>query len=267
MNQPDKSLKSTVQSLNFANQQLAIWHVHLKGDWTRHESYRILNIFQRLREQSGDIAIPSLFNHQGTILHHSGRSGRVGFTRGGDIFLDEDWTDWTFAHELGHRWNNAWARQPELNLRKAVGAGKLEWLKKGIRQLTKWAEKFLHRLSAKSQLDWPALWYHPGDAPPPCGVDRNFNASEDLAECFAAMIFQEEARKRAEKAAERFRKIGERWNWPAHFTSFSATPRGQVLIRLLKRLSSKEIDPKETGKPASQDQQGGIGIKQYNEHE
>lgn len=248
-----KNSESSGQSPHITNTRFSFWHVHLQGDWSRHERYRILNIFQRLREQSGGIPIPQLFNHQGTVLHHSGRPGRVGRTRGADIFLDEDWTDWTLAHELGHRWNNAWGRQPEMHLQKMMRAGKLEWLKKGMRQLAKWFEKFLRRLGVKARLDWRTLWYHPGNAPPPCGVDRNFNASEDLAECFAATIFQEDAKKRAMRASERLKEINKSWNWPTQYPNFSVTPRGQTFRTLITILYSKEKSPQQTNDTATKD--------------
>ncbi len=222
------------------------WKAQLVGEWTEQEMARIMGIFQSLAEQTGGKPVSEHFNGQPTILHHSGRPGRAGRTRGADIFLDEDWTDWTLAHELGHRWNNAWDRQPEAHLQKMVGAGKLEWLKKGNRQFAKWFEKFLRRLGVKARLDWRALWYHPGNAPPPCGVDRNFNASEDLAECFAATILQEEVKARAQRAAQRLGGFAENWNWTSKFPNFSATPRGQTVMMLLKELSSQQENSQQT---------------------
>ena len=225
---------------HYANGLLALWKIHLAGDWSRHEKYRILNIFQRLSHHAGGRSIPALFNGQSTTLHHSGRPGRVGRTRGSDIFLDDNWTDWTFAHELGHRWNNAWHRQPEKQLQRMVGAGRLEWLKKTLRRFTKSLEKMLIGIGLKIHMDWHAFWYHPGEAPPPCGVDRNFNASEDLAESFAAIIFQEDAQKRARRAVERIGKFGKRWDWPSHFQNYHATPRGQAMGALLRRLPAEK---------------------------
>ena len=223
-----------------------MWHVHLDGHWTPQERDRILNILRRLSEGSGGISIPRLFNHQAILLHHSGQPGRAGRTRGADIYLDEAWTDWTLAHELGHRWNNAWKRQPERQLRKTMLAGKLEWLKLVLRRFEKWLESALRRLSCKRQLNWQALWYHPGNAPPPCGVDRNFNASEDLAESFAATILPEKAEQRARRISEHLEDLGEKWNWPLHFQNFSATPRGQFMVHFLAQLSSQNENLQKT---------------------
>ena len=225
---------------------LSLWHVHLEGDWTQEERERILNIFRRLSEGSGGISIPKLFNHQAILLHQSGQPGRVGRTRGADIYLDEEWTDWTLAHELGHRWNNAWKRQPERQLRETMFAGKLDWLKRALRQLEKWLENLLRSLGCKSQLNWHVLWYHPGNAPPPCGVDRNFNASEDLAETFAAIILPEKAEQRARRISERLEGLGEKWNWPLQFPHFSATPRGRFMVHSLKTLSTPKNDLQKT---------------------
>ncbi len=249
-----KKSKLPDPSPNPAERHLSAWNVKLEGDWSQQEIDRIVMILLRLSERAGGRSIPELFNGQPTILHHSGRPGRVGRTRGCDIYLDDDWTDWTLAHELGHRWNNAWRRLPERGLRKTIRAGKLEWVKKGLRRIEKWLENLLQRLGYKARLDWHTLWYHAGDAPPPCGVDRNFNASEDLAECFAATLLQEDAQRRARKAAERTRGIGEKWNWPSQFSYFSATPRGQLLMRLLKDLSTKQENPQQTNCPPAKDQ-------------
>ena len=238
--------KSEPADFHPADAIFQLWQVRFEGNWSRHEKYRILNILQRLVDRSGKKSIPKIFNSQAITLHRSSRPGRVGRTRGGDIFLDNDWTDWTFAHELGHRWNNAWNRRPEKRLRKSIGAGKLEWLKRGLRQVEKVLEKALRRLGINRHLDWRALWYHPGKAPPPCGVDRNFNPSEDLAESFAATIFQQDARIRARRAAERIGRLGKKWDWPAQFHQFSLTPRGQSMLELLSSLSAKEEHAQET---------------------
>ena len=218
-----------------ARARLHAWGVVLEGDWTPEEETRILAVFRRLKDLAEDRDVLEIFNHQMTVFHHSGRPGRVGRTRGSDIFLDNDWTDWTLAHELGHRWNNAWGRQPEQRLRQAVQAGKLEWLKRTLRLVSKWLERRLRDLGIKSRLDWQALWYKPGKSPPPCGVDRNFNASEDLAESFAGVIFPEEIKQRANKAAARFKKTKPGWDWGQQVASFTETERGETVLKTLRK--------------------------------
>lgn len=235
LDNPDKENRNAE-----ARERLRAWGVYLEGEWTPDEITRILSVFQRLSELAEDREVCGLFNHQPTIFHRSGRPGRVGRTRGSDIFLDNDWTDWTLAHELGHRWNNAWGRQPEKNLRRAMQAGNLEWLKRTLRLFEKWLERRLRDLGIKSRLDWQALWYKPGKSPPPCGLDRNFNASEDLAESFAGIIFPERIKERAKKAAGRFKKSRAVWDWGQQFVSFTATARGETVLQTLRKSHDRE---------------------------
>ena len=214
------------------------WKIQLEGEWSLEELQRVLKVFETLAQQADAKTIPQLFNHQTTILRHSGRPGRVGRTKANEIMLDNDWTDWTFAHELGHRWNNAWDRLPEQRLRQALGAGKLEWLMRSLRRFQKWLERVLKKFNIKKNFDWPILWYKPGDAPPPCGVDRNFNASEDLAESFAATIFPAEAKTRTSNVATRTIKLAKSWDWSTTFSDYLQTPRGQITLQTIKELGS-----------------------------
>lgn len=213
----------------------------LEGEWTAAESQRILSVLQRIEALSGrDFA--SVFNNQETTFRHSTRTGRAGRTIGGTVELDAEWTDWTLAHELGHRWNNAWQRRPERDLRTSLQAGRLEWLKLPLRRFEKWLERAMKKLGAKTKLDWQALWYHTGNAAPPCGSDRNFNASEDLAECFASSVFPEVAKERAAKAAARVAKSRHDWDWGKAHPEFGATPRGQFLRGELRAMAMIDTD-------------------------
>lgn len=214
--------------------------INIEGDWSMNEIKRIDHIFEALSRLTGSDSIADLFNQQTTTLHHSGRSGRVGRTRRSHIFLDDQWTDWTLAHELGHRWNNAWERQPEHFLQKVIGAGRLEWIKYYLRRFEKWLEKHLKRLGVKKRIDWRHLWYSAGNAPPPCGVDRNFNASEDLAESFASILFPAQAKKRAREAAARTRDRFDHWDWGKIYENYEQTPRGKLIIQRLKEHVSSE---------------------------
>ncbi len=107
--------------------------VALEGEWAEAEAQRILAVMRRIETLAGR-NVASVFNGQETIFRHSTRSGRVGRTIGGTVELDAEWTDWTLAHELGHRWNNAWQRSPERDLRTRLQAGRLEWLKRPLRR-------------------------------------------------------------------------------------------------------------------------------------
>jgi hypothetical protein len=163
-NPPQAQSKQTQQ----ARQRLSEWQIDLLGEWSSDEVRRILTIFEALADEARISHLPDLFNGQSTTFHHSGRKGPVGRTKGSEIYLDADWTDWTLAHELGHRWNNAWQRLPEKRLKQSVQAGRLEWLKSRLRQFEKWLTHRLRKLGIQRQVDWHALWYHPGNAPPPC---------------------------------------------------------------------------------------------------
>lgn len=261
MKKPTDLKKSKPQEYQ---RKLAEWNIHLAGCWTEGEVKRVFQIFQSLSTLVGGSNLPMLFNYQTTTIHHSQRSGRVGRTSNDDIFLDEDWTYWTFAHELGHRWNNAWSRQPEEILRDAFGAGKWEWLKLSLRRLEKLFRKILERLGFKCRLDWQALWYHPGQAPPPCGVDRNFNASEDLAETFAAAIFPKDAIQRARNASNRNKKLKRSsisWDWGETYHEFHSSPRGKLILSLLRELTSEENALQQANHSPSEDQPGSANPK------
>jgi hypothetical protein len=215
--------------------QLSRWGATCIGDWTAEENRRIRDVFLRLAVLTGgEENLNAVFNEQTTSIHHSGRPGTAGFTRGDAVYLNNAWSDWTLAHELGHRWNNAWGRKPQQALQRVLRAGHGEWLKAPLRRFQKRLEGFLKkRLRFEGRLDWRALWYDPGNAPPPCGVDRNFNASEDLAECFAAALFPEDARSRAHRAAKKPVKHAKDWDWGRESPEFGQTERGKQTLHLL----------------------------------
>ena len=208
--------------------------IAFEGDWTEGEQERILTVFERI-EALAQQGTRGIFNGQTTTFRKSGRPGRAGRTLGGTVELDGDWTDWTLAHELGHRWNNAWQRTPERDLRASLGAGGWEWLKRPLRRFEKSLERFLKKLGVTKRLDWRALWYHAGQAAPPCGADRNFNASEDLAESFAASIFPQDAKERAAKASKRLAKAD--WDWGEQKGEFNRTQRGEFVQRRMRSIS------------------------------
>jgi hypothetical protein len=235
-------------------QKLEEWHIHLDGDWHADEVKRVWSIFENLSKRINLEFIHKIFNDQITTLHHSGRPGKAGRTRAGDIFLDEQWTDWTLAHELGHRWNNAWNRLPEQILRLTTSAGRWEWLKRILRRFEKWLERLLKRFNFKGHIDWKSLWYAPGNAPPPCGIDRNFNASEDLAESFASLLLPGEAKERASKAAHQNKKFKNKWDWGSKFNHFVETPRGRTTLQTIKDLVTQDQHFNQPYSPTSEDQ-------------
>ena len=232
------------QQKNDLIQKLKHWNVQCEGDWTYAELERISKVFHILSEQADVEFTQGLFKNQPTTLIHSGLPGKAGRTQGGKIYLDDDWTNWTFAHELGHRWNNAWDRLPENILRLTTNAGRWEWLKRALRRFEKWLERMLKHFKFQGRLDWQSLWYAPGDAPPPCGIDRNFNASEDLAESFASIIYPSEAKARANAAAARMLKFSGKWDWGNNFDHFLETPRGKTTLQTIRTLlpDDKRLD-------------------------
>lgn len=224
---PDNLMHSSKEQLESSNFTLV-------GDWSPEETVRVLAVLDRLQTIS-EHPLSELFHSQPTTLHKSNRPGRVGRTQGADVFLDQDWTDWTLAHELGHRWNNAWDRRPQREIQKTLRAGSWEWIKHPLRLFERSLERLLFRLGFRKRLDWRALWYHPGEAAPPCGLDRNFNASEDLAECFAAIVLPAQGRARAKKVAQKPVKYAKPWDWGKTHASFENTPRGKIIHQLLDR--------------------------------
>lgn len=232
------------------------WQIELADEWSPDEIDRVYSIVNRLNQKTQSNSPFELFNRQSTKLHHSGRTGRVGRTRGSDIYLDNQWTDWTLAHELGHRWNNAWERRPEFSLRNEMQSGKLERIKEVLRRFEKKIEIYLKKFGINKRIDWRQLWYTPGAGPPPCGVDRNFNASEDLAESFAAFLLPEQAKLRASKASLRQKRNSENWNWGKLFSEYAQTPRGVLISQLLNESSPPKPSPQPSYQTASEDQPG-----------
>jgi hypothetical protein len=124
-------------------------------------------------------------------------------------------TTWTVVHELAHAWDgvNGWRHSHAME--KSVGAGHRD---------------FIARILHIFQPDNPVYWYLPGNSPPPCGIDRNFNSKEDFAEAVTAHVFPDEAR---QKAIDR--------GWPYAdpergyaFACFGDTPRGKFIGQLLE---------------------------------
>ncbi len=173
--------------------------VVLEGEWAEAEAQRVLAVMRRIETLAGR-NVASVFNGQETIFRHSSRSGRVGRTIGGTVELDAEWTDWTLAHELGHRWNNAWQRSPERDLRTRLQAGRLEWLKRPLRRFEKWLERALGSKTAR--LASTLVSYR--QRGPTMRLRPQLNASEDLAECLRIRV-PEVAKERAAKATKEWR--------------------------------------------------------------
>ena len=116
-------------------------------------------------------------------------------------------TSWTIAHELAHRWDASTGWVLSKRLRRDTHSG------------------FLFRPLHILRPSWKIFWYRVGSLPPPCGVDKNFNAIEDFAESVTAFLYPEEAAKRAAERGYPYEKWG--------YGHFHDTPRGKIVGKLI----------------------------------
>lgn len=119
-------------------------------------------------------------------------------------------SEWTVVHELAHAWDGANGWELSNDMKSSLDAG--------------FNYPILHFLLPNNS----DYWYDPGDGPPPCGVDKLFNAREDFAESVTAYIYPDKA---IDSAKER--------NWPYtnpifgySYSTFFDTPRGQFINAL-----------------------------------
>ena len=78
------------------------------------------------------------------------------------------------------------------------------------------------------------FWYHTGSPPPPCGIDKHFNAMEDFAESVTAYVYPEEASLKALRRKKPYNKYG--------YSHFHETPRGQFIHELIERSKENALD-------------------------
>lgn len=116
-------------------------------------------------------------------------------------------TPWTVTHELAHSLDSAHGWRLSKLMQKHTGSG------------------FLNKPLHFARPGWKLFWYRVGSPPPPCGVDKNFNALEDFAETVTAYIFPEEAHRRAAARGYPYEKWG--------YGHFHTTPRGKFFSDLL----------------------------------
>ena len=132
-----------------------------------------------------------------------------GLTSRGLVRLNPDhMTEWTVVHELAHAWDaaNNWLISDIM--RKETHSGfRFHWLHMRFRERKQ-------------------FWYHVGNPPAPCGVDKNFDAKEDFAESLTAYLFPEDARRKASKRGYSYEFNG--------FIHFHDTPRGKFILSLLR---------------------------------
>lgn len=122
-------------------------------------------------------------------------------------FNTRNLTPWTVTHELAHSLDSAHGWRLSKQMQKHTGSG------------------FLCQPLHDARPTWKLFWYRVGSPPPPCGVDKNFNALEDFAETVTACIFPEEAHRRAAARGYPYEKWG--------YGHFHSTPRGKFFSDLL----------------------------------
>jgi len=170
----------------------------LSGEWQDRELFLLDEVFQRYRDAAGFDPWP----YPVTILLE--KTGINCLRDGKTTCLNVNGlTTWTITHELAHGWDASTGWTLSKRLRKITHSGLL------FKRLHLWRPP------------WKFFWYHVGSPPPPCGVDKNFNAIEDFAESVTAYLYPEEAAKRATERGYPYGKWG--------YSHFHDTPRGKFI--------------------------------------
>ncbi len=182
------------------------YHVQLDGNW----SDPALAILYSACDSFFQTLLPRVENIQwmeGWVIRAADIQP-LGLTSKGLVrFKAASITPWTVVHEFGHAWDFGY------NLR----------LSNQMRIFTQsWGPiPVLHELFPNKEL----FWYRPGQMPPPCGKDRNFNRLEDFAEAVTAYVFPEDAKQRAASRGMGYHLYG--------YDNYFATPRGRFIHNLI----------------------------------
>jgi hypothetical protein len=175
----------------------------LDGEWQERELHLLDEVVQRFREA----AVFNPWPYPVTIqLAKTGinclRDGKTTCLNANSL------TTWTIAHELAHGWDASTGWGLSRRMRKETCSG------------------FLFPRLHLLRPPWKFFWYHVGSPPPPCGVDKHFNAIEDFAESVTAFLYPEEAAKRAVERGYSY----EQWG----YNHFHETPRGKFIRELME---------------------------------
>ncbi len=183
----------------------------LSGEWQERELALLEEVITRYQAAG----MPDPFPYPVTItLENSGKNCLRG---GRTICLNVNGlTTWTISHELAHGWDAANKWHLSKAMRKATRSG------------------FLWQAGHRWQPEWKLFWYRVGSPPPPCGVDKHFNAIEDFAEAVTAYLYPEEAAKRASERGMPYEKWG--------YAHFHETPRGKFVEGLLAVIARERSD-------------------------
>ena len=182
-------------------------NIHLEGIWSD-QNHELINQAVKLFFSLG--SDPAVFwSGLANLVLSPAKIRYGGITRKGQICLNPiGLTGWTIVHELAHAWDFACGMQLSNDMRDFTQSY-------GTTLLFHWL--------------WPddeRYWYRVGSPPPPCGIDRRFNAREDFAESVTAYVYPEEAACRAAQRGMPYSDFG--------FDDFKKTPRGRFVKSLLK---------------------------------
>ena len=175
----------------------------LSGEWQERELRLLDEVVQRFRE------VASFDSWRYPVTIQLAKTGINCLRDGKTTCLNiNGLTTWTITHELAHGWDASTGWNLSRRMRKVTRSGFL------FKKLHLW------------RLSWKFFWYHVGSPPPPCGVDKNFNAIEDFAESVTAYLYPEEATRRAAQRGYPYEKWG--------YSHFHETPRGKFVAELFQ---------------------------------
>ena len=180
------------------------------GLWTLAELDIVLQGVQQLAEAMG--GKDAFRSNLGGVTVDQKAMRHGGLGKAHRITLNADgFTYWTVVHELAHAWDGAHSWRLSKEMQKAMGAG------------------FSHPVRRLLAPNNPTNWYDPGQGPPPCGVDANFNHREDFAEAVTAYVYPQMAAYRATASGWPYGDASRGYNYP----DFGSTPRGQHIQALM----------------------------------
>jgi hypothetical protein len=133
------------------------------------------------------------------------------------VILNKSFGKWTVVHELAHAWDAAHGWRLSQDMKNAMHAG--------YKDIWSQIAHFFDPMN-------PDNWYGPGDGPPPCGTDQNFNAVEDFAESVTALVYPVEAKINADKSKFPYDDKVRGYN----YADYASTPRGTYIIALMIHL-------------------------------
>jgi len=197
------------------------YNLEFEGYWTIDELMQIMSVLSIIASLMGGYS--NFQEHYGNqtwlIRHHTGEYAGVAHPSG-YIELKAGFSEWTLAHEFGHALDYASGKAYRRGLRSLVDAGKGEIWKSCLRAVFPKHEEF---------------WYDPGTSPPVNGVNANFNAGEDFAESFAAVVLPDEAKEKG--AYHLLHDTPYDWvTMNGGSYDFSTTPRGIYVLSILRQV-------------------------------